>query len=159
VNFPASLLPRRRHPDNEQRIATRSLRRKMARSPADRVAGVHVFSSQEGAETIPKPLYAQGADPQCYARSVQDAGKLGAARSGAEIRRGHQGPGRSQRRKGHLGVRPLRATECTNSTLAPMEKFDSSGKFHKAIGADRFAVPHGFYVDREGGVWGRCLGG
>jgi len=40
-----------------------------------------------------------------------------------------------------------------------MEKFDSSGKFHKAIGADRFAVPHGFYVDREGGVWGRCLGG
>jgi hypothetical protein len=50
-------------------------------------------------------------------------------------------------------------TECTNSTLAPMEKFDSSGKFHKAIGADRFAVPHGFYVDREGGVWGRCLGG
>jgi NHL repeat len=38
------------------------------------------------------------------------------------------------------------ATECTNSTLAPMEKFDSSGKFQKAIGADMFAVPHGFYV-------------
>jgi len=46
------------------------------------------------------------------------------------------------------------ATECTNSTLAPMEKFDSSGKFQKAIGADKFAVPHGFYVDREGNVWG-----
>jgi hypothetical protein len=46
------------------------------------------------------------------------------------------------------------ASECTNSTLAPMEKFDSSGKFQKAIGADRFAVPHGFYVDREGNVWG-----
>src|SRR5262249_37455545 len=46
------------------------------------------------------------------------------------------------------------ATECTNSTLAPMEKFDSSGKFQKAIGADMFAVPHGFYVDREGNVWG-----
>jgi putative ABC transport system substrate-binding protein len=29
------------------------------------------------------------------------------------------------------------ASECTNSTLAPMEKFDSSGKFQKAIGADR----------------------
>ena len=38
------------------------------------------------------------------------------------------------------------ATECTNSTLAPTEKFDSSGKFQKAIGADMFAVPHGFYV-------------
>ena len=46
------------------------------------------------------------------------------------------------------------ATECTNSTLAPMEKFDSSGKFQKAIGAGMFAVPHGFYVDREGNVWG-----
>src|SRR6516164_9768386 len=46
------------------------------------------------------------------------------------------------------------ATECTNSMLAPMEKFDSSGEFQKAIGADRFAVPHGFYVDREGNVWG-----
>src|SRR5262249_50480597 len=33
------------------------------------------------------------------------------------------------------------ATECTNSTLAPMEKFDSSGKFQTAIGADKFAVP------------------
>jgi sugar lactone lactonase YvrE len=46
------------------------------------------------------------------------------------------------------------ATECTNSTLAPMEKFDSSGKFQKAIGAGMFAIPHGFYVDREGNVWG-----
>src|SRR5258708_35794198 len=35
-----------------------------------------------------------------------------------------------------------------------MEKFDSSGKFQKAIGADKFAVPHGFYVDREGNVGG-----
>ena len=32
--------------------------------------------------------------------------------------------------------------------------FDSSGKFQKAIGAGMFAVPHGFYVDREGNVWG-----
>jgi sugar lactone lactonase YvrE len=46
------------------------------------------------------------------------------------------------------------ATECTNSTLAPMEKFDSSGKFQKALGADMFAIPHGFYIDREGNVWG-----
>src|SRR5262245_18023097 len=27
------------------------------------------------------------------------------------------------------------ATECTHSTLAPIEKFDSSGRFEKAIGA------------------------
>ena len=46
------------------------------------------------------------------------------------------------------------ANECTNSTLAPMEKFDSSGKLQKAIGAGMFAVPHGFYVDGEGNVWG-----
>src|SRR6516162_2135142 len=46
------------------------------------------------------------------------------------------------------------ASECTNSTLAPMEQYDSSGKFQKAIGAGMFAVPHGFYVDREGNVWG-----
>src|SRR5207244_11205229 len=46
------------------------------------------------------------------------------------------------------------ATEWTDSTLAPMEKFDSSGKFQKAIGAGKFAVPHGFCVDREGNVWG-----
>src|SRR5215470_12803172 len=44
--------------------------------------------------------------------------------------------------------------ECTDSTVAPMQKFDSSGKFQKAIGADKFAIPHGFYVDREGNVWG-----
>src|SRR5262245_29030090 len=46
------------------------------------------------------------------------------------------------------------ARECTNSTLAPMQKFDSSGKFQTAIGADKFAIPHGFYVDREGNLWG-----
>src|SRR5262249_41277048 len=33
---------------------TRSLRRKMARSQAEQVVGVRVFSSQEGAETIPR---------------------------------------------------------------------------------------------------------
>jgi len=46
------------------------------------------------------------------------------------------------------------ATECTNSTLAPMQKFDSSGAFQKAIGSGMFAVPHGFYVDRDGNAWG-----
>ena len=45
------------------------------------------------------------------------------------------------------------ANECTNSTMAPIEKFDSEGAFQKAVGADMFAVPHGLFVDREGNVW------
>jgi hypothetical protein len=45
------------------------------------------------------------------------------------------------------------ANECTNSTLAPIEKFDSSGAFQTAFGAGLFAVPHAFYVDRDGNVW------
>jgi len=45
------------------------------------------------------------------------------------------------------------STECTNSTLPPLLKFDSSGKFITAIGAGLFAVPHGLYVDRNGNVW------
>jgi sugar lactone lactonase YvrE len=43
--------------------------------------------------------------------------------------------------------------ECTNSTLPPLLKFDSSGKFITAIGAGLFAIPHGLYVDRDGNVW------
>jgi hypothetical protein len=45
------------------------------------------------------------------------------------------------------------ATECTDSKLPPLLKFDSSGKFETAIGAGLFAVPHGLYVDRNGNVW------
>jgi DNA-binding beta-propeller fold protein YncE len=45
------------------------------------------------------------------------------------------------------------SNECTDSTLAPLMKFDSSGKFQTAIGAGMFAVPHGLYVDRDGNVW------
>jgi DNA-binding beta-propeller fold protein YncE len=43
--------------------------------------------------------------------------------------------------------------ECSDSTLAPIEKFDSSGAFQTSLGRSLFAVPHGFYVDREGNVW------
>ena len=43
--------------------------------------------------------------------------------------------------------------ECSDSTLAPIEKFDSSGAFQTALGRSLFATPHGFYVDREGNVW------
>ena len=45
------------------------------------------------------------------------------------------------------------STECANSMIAPIQKFDSSGKFQKTFGADMFAVPHGFYVDADGNVW------
>jgi hypothetical protein len=45
------------------------------------------------------------------------------------------------------------ASECTNSPLAPLMKFDASGKFERAIGANVFAVSHALYVDRDGNVW------
>jgi hypothetical protein len=45
------------------------------------------------------------------------------------------------------------STECTNSTLAPLMKFDASGKFEKAIGGNLFAVSHALYIDRDGNVW------
>jgi sugar lactone lactonase YvrE len=45
------------------------------------------------------------------------------------------------------------ANECTNSTVAPIEKFDSSGAFKTGFGAGLFARPHAFYVDRDGNVW------
>ena len=44
-------------------------------------------------------------------------------------------------------------SECSNSTLPPLLKFDSSGKFITAFGAGMFAVPHGLYVDPDGNVW------
>src|SRR3977135_2067344 len=43
---------------------------------------------------------------------------------------------------------------CANSTLAPIMKFDSNGKFVRAFGANMFVGPHGFYVDNEGNVGG-----
>ena len=99
-------------------------------------------------------LYAQGADPSAAPNpykmqenwaQLPEGRKFGAA---IKVQADHS-DGKSIWVFDRCG-----ATECTNSTLAPMEKFDSSGKFQTAIGADKFAVPHGFYVDREGNVWG-----
>src|SRR6185503_1708709 len=42
---------------------------------------------------------------------------------------------------------------CDGSTLAPILKFDASGKFVKGIGAGLVAHPHGLHVDRDGNVW------
>jgi sugar lactone lactonase YvrE len=45
------------------------------------------------------------------------------------------------------------AATCEGSTLAPLVKFDSSGKAVKSLGAGMFLYPHGIHVDREGNIW------
>jgi sugar lactone lactonase YvrE len=41
----------------------------------------------------------------------------------------------------------------TCAGLAPIMKFDASGKMVANFGAERVNWPHGFYVDRDGDVW------
>src|SRR5881397_2294234 len=42
---------------------------------------------------------------------------------------------------------------CAGSNLAPIMKFDESGKVVKSFGAGMFVRPHGIRIDREGNVW------
>src|SRR5437588_9370330 len=42
---------------------------------------------------------------------------------------------------------------CDGSPLAPILKFDASGKLVKAFGENMFVFPHGLHVDYEGNVW------
>ena len=42
---------------------------------------------------------------------------------------------------------------CVGSTLAPVMKFDASGKLLQSFGAGMFVRPHGIHVDRDGNVW------
>ena len=42
---------------------------------------------------------------------------------------------------------------CAGSDLAPILKFDESGKLLKSFGAGMFIRPHGIHIDREGNVW------
>jgi DNA-binding beta-propeller fold protein YncE len=42
---------------------------------------------------------------------------------------------------------------CAGSSLAPVLKFDPSGRIVKSFGAGMFVVPHGMFVDRRGNVW------
>ena len=54
------------------------------------------------------------------------------------------------------------ADNCAGSNVAPIMKFDSSGKLLANFGAGMFNYPHGLFVDREGNVWvtdGRGEGG
>ena len=51
------------------------------------------------------------------------------------------------------GVSPFAYDSCAGSTVAPVLKFDSSGKLLKSFGAGMFIFPHKIYVDRDGNVW------
>jgi sugar lactone lactonase YvrE len=42
---------------------------------------------------------------------------------------------------------------CDGSSLAPLLKFDASGKLIASFGAGMFVYPHGIYVDRDDNVW------
>lgn len=45
------------------------------------------------------------------------------------------------------------AQNCVGSDLAPVLKFDASGKLVKSFGAGMFIRPHGIHVDRDGNIW------
>ena len=45
------------------------------------------------------------------------------------------------------------ANSCAGSSLAPVLKFDASGKPLKSFGAGMFVFPHGIHVDKDGNVW------
>jgi DNA-binding beta-propeller fold protein YncE len=43
--------------------------------------------------------------------------------------------------------------DCSGSGLAPIQKFDASGKLAASFGAGLFNYPHGLFIDRDGNVW------
>jgi DNA-binding beta-propeller fold protein YncE len=45
------------------------------------------------------------------------------------------------------------ANSCAGSDLAPILRFDMSGRLLKAFGAGMFVFPHGIFVDQDGNVW------
>ena len=45
------------------------------------------------------------------------------------------------------------ANTCAGSSLAPILKFDASGKLLKSFGEGLFVFPHGIFVDKGGNVW------
>ena len=44
-------------------------------------------------------------------------------------------------------------TSCADSNLAPILKFDPSGRLVKSFGARMFVYPHGLFIDKDGNVW------
>ena len=51
------------------------------------------------------------------------------------------------------GESPFAYDSCAGSTVAPVMKFDSTGKLLKSFGAGMFVFPHKIYVDAEGNIW------
>jgi sugar lactone lactonase YvrE len=45
------------------------------------------------------------------------------------------------------------ALACAASSLAPVLKFDASGKLASSFGAGMFVSPHGIHVDKGGNIW------
>lgn len=45
------------------------------------------------------------------------------------------------------------ADDCSGSSLAPIQKFDPSGRLVASFGAGMFNYPHGLFVDRDDNVW------
>ena len=45
------------------------------------------------------------------------------------------------------------ANTCAGSTLAPIFRFDGSGKVLASFGGGMLVFPHGIFVDKEGNVW------
>jgi streptogramin lyase len=45
------------------------------------------------------------------------------------------------------------ANSCAGSNVAPIIKFDSSGKYVTSFGTGLFVFPHGMHVDKDGNVW------
>ena len=50
-------------------------------------------------------------------------------------------------------MKPGQPFACDGSTLAPVLKFDASGKLVASFGAGMFVLPHGIRVDPAGNVW------
>ena len=51
------------------------------------------------------------------------------------------------------GESPFAYDSCAGSDVAPVMKFDSSGKLLKSFGAGMFIFPHKIYVDADGNIW------
>jgi sugar lactone lactonase YvrE len=45
------------------------------------------------------------------------------------------------------------ATDCSDSPLDPIQKFDASGKLVTSFGKGLFNYPHGLFIDRDNNVW------
>ena len=45
------------------------------------------------------------------------------------------------------------ANSCAASTVAPIIKFDATGKYLTSFGAGLLVFPHGMHVDKDGNVW------